>query len=47
MDDGLLSIQIFGREDYPPEKLVFECQDGNGREVKFHHAPPEPSTGRR
>lgn len=34
-DDGKLMIQVFGREHAPPEHLVIECEDRNGRISKF------------
>jgi ribonuclease E len=35
-DDGQMSVQVYGRENMSPEHLVIECQDAQGREVKFN-----------
>ncbi len=34
-DDGQMAVQIYGRENVSPEHLAIECQDAQGREVKF------------
>ena len=34
-DDGQMTVQIYGRENVSPEHLAIECQDAQGREVKF------------
>ena len=33
-DDHGIVVQIVGREGVPPEHLLMECYDGNGREIK-------------
>jgi ribonuclease E len=34
-DEGRMAVQVLSREDVSPEHLVIECQDAQGREVKF------------
>lgn len=34
-DEGNLTIQVFGKETVMPEHLVIECEDRNGRIVRF------------
>jgi ribonuclease E len=34
-DDTGVTVQVFGSESVAPEHLVIECQDANGREMKF------------
>ena len=34
-DDANIVVQVFGSEGVAPEHLVIECQDSNGRELKF------------
>jgi ribonuclease E len=34
-DDASIVVQVFGKEGVPPEHLVIECFDANGRELKF------------
>jgi ribonuclease E len=34
-DDGNIVVQVLGREGVSPEHLILECQDSNGRELKF------------
>jgi ribonuclease E len=34
-DQGHMAIQVFGKEEAPPEHLVLECFDANGREIKL------------
>jgi ribonuclease E len=36
-DDHGIIVQIIGREGVPPEHLVMECYDGNGREMRSPH----------
>lgn len=36
-DDHGIVVQIIGREGVPPEHLVMECYDGNGREMRSPH----------
>ncbi|MEX2141752.1 MAG: Rne/Rng family ribonuclease [Pirellulales bacterium] len=35
-DDGQMAVQVYGRESVSPEFLTIECQDTQGREVKFN-----------
>ena len=36
LEDGAnITVQVFGSEAAPPEHLLIECQDANGREIKF------------
>jgi ribonuclease E len=35
-DDGQMTVQVYGRESVSPEYLTIECQDAQGREVKFN-----------
>jgi len=34
-DQGNMQVQIFGLKGVSPEHILIECQDSNGREVKF------------
>jgi ribonuclease E len=34
-EEGEMSVQIIGVDNAPPEHLIVECRDANGREVKF------------
>jgi ribonuclease E len=34
-DEGQMTVQIYGRESVSPEYLAIECQDAQGRDVKF------------
>jgi ribonuclease E len=36
-DDHGIVVQIIGREGVPPEHLLMECYDGNGREMRSPH----------
>jgi Ribonuclease G/E len=40
-DQGNMTIQVYGKEEAPPEHLVIECLDAGGREIKL---PPGPWT---
>jgi ribonuclease E len=35
-DEGNMSVQVLSREDVSPEHVVIECQDAQGRDVKFN-----------
>ena len=35
-DEAGINVQVFGKEGVPPEHLVIECHDANGREIKFY-----------
>jgi ribonuclease E len=34
-DEGKMTVQVYGRENVSPEHLAIDCQDAQGREVKF------------
>jgi ribonuclease E len=34
-DEGKMMVQVYGRENVSPEHLSIDCQDTQGREVKF------------